>query len=407
MILKLSKKDRNVKGEITLNASKSISNRLLIIQALCKDSFTIANLSNARDTLTLKELLAKYKNQKVLDAGAAGTTFRFLTAFLAFQPGIQVLTGTERMKKRPIGVLVDALRSLGAKINYLDKEGFPPIEIAERKASDTFELEIPANISSQFISAILLIAPTLSNGLKLNLIGKIVSRPYLLMTLEIMKSCGIDYSFEGNKIQIKAQNYVGHDHYVEADWSAASYFYSIAALAEKATIKLNGLKKESTQGDSCIKEIMKTFGVQTTFDDHSILLTKDKDSNIKEFTYNFEHCPDLAQTLSVLCAGRGVYAQLEGLSTLKIKETDRIEALKKELAKFKVALKTNEDSIHQMGKALVNGQEVSTYEDHRMAMAFAPLALGSGISIEDPEVVVKSYPNFWKDLESLDFSLKR
>ena len=405
MTLGLSKKDKTIKGEIFLNSSKSISNRLLIIRALCEDAFEIENLSEAQDTQTLLALLEKYKNQKVLDAGAAGTTFRFLTAFLAFQKGTQVLTGSERMKQRPIGVLVDALRSLGAEINYLEKEGYPPIELKEGKQNGKHELSIPAHISSQFISALLLIAPSLENGLNIQLQGKIISKPYLIMTLELMKDHGINYSFNGNVIKLAAQKYQGKAQSVEADWSAASYFYSLACLAEKVDLKLHGLHEKSIQGDSQICKIMESFGVLSEFNKSTLNISKTKNADLKRFTYDFEACPDIAQTMSVICAGKGIYAELKGLSTLKIKETDRIEALKKELAKFKVAVNTDDDSLVQMGKSIVNGQLIKTYEDHRMAMAFAPLALGSGLVIEDPDVVNKSYPNFWKDLEILGFKL--
>ena len=406
MILNLSKKGKTVEGEITLNSSKSISNRLLIIQALCEEAFEIKNISQAKDTQTLIELLAKVNQEKTLDAGAAGTTYRFLTAYLSFQQGVQILTGSQRMKERPIGILVDALRQLGAQIDYLEKEGYPPLSIDSPKQSDVNELNIPAHVSSQYISALLLIAPSLKNGLRIKLDGKIVSKPYLTMTLDLMKEYGIDYSFENNLIKVAPQSYKAKEYFVEADWSAASYYYSIAALSTEAKIKLHGLKKNSLQGDACICKIMEEFGVSTSFENNSISISKFKDPILKKFSYNFENCPDLAQSVSVVCAGKGVYAELSGLATLKIKETDRIKALKSELRKFKVAVNAKEDEIFQIGKSLVNGQLVNTYEDHRMAMAFAPLAIGSAILIEDPDVVQKSYPEFWNDLEKLGFQLK-
>ena len=410
-LIHLSKTDKVVKGEITLNASKSISNRLLIIRALCEENFDIQNLSSALDTVTLQKLLLNLEqNKTTFDAGAAGTTYRFLTAYLAFQNGTQVLTGSERMKNRPIGILVDALRAIGANIKYLEKENYPPLEISEPTLAKINELRIPANISSQYISALLLLAPTMPNGLKIILEGEIVSLPYLKMTLNLMEEFGIDHDFSNNKIEIAPQKYKGKSFTVEADWSAASYYYALAALSETCEIKLNGLHQKSIQGDACIKDIMQSFGVSSRFESDQLILEKDNKTSFDFFHYDFTACPDLAQTVSVTVAGIGSSATLMGLSTLRIKETDRIEALRIELEKVNVKLVCNTDSILQDGKVDIKNNtppQFDTYEDHRMAMAFASLALLGNVKISEPSVVVKSYPDFWKDLEELGFKIEK
>lgn len=408
--INLKKLDSEAIGDITLSGSKSISNRVLIIKALCKQAFTIQNLSTSDDTVTLQSLLAS--NSEVLDAHHAGTTFRFMTAYIATQTGnTRKLTGSERMQKRPIGPLVDALRTLGAEIQYDAAEGFPPLEI---KGSQLLggEVTIAAGISSQFISALLLIAPTLQKGQVLKLDGELVSRSYIMMTLRIMEYFGVSHTWVGDTITVARQDYVAKDFYVEADWSAASYFYSVAAISSKADITLRGLHKNSLQGDIAIAAICEKFGVQTTYFDDHINLQKNADAKAPDMIeYDFLLCPDIAQTVSVMCAATGTQGLFTGLKTLYIKETDRVAALQNELQKVGVFLTKLPEKFSaksgityhmQEGKAIsTNLPSFATYKDHRMAMAFAPLALLFDIDIQDKDVVSKSYPNFWMDFKSL------
>ncbi len=406
----LSAAATDLRGRIELTGSKSIANRALIIQALTPGGFPLHRLAAADDTQRLQELLRS--DEEVLDAGPAGTTFRFLTAYLCRRPGTQVLTGTERMKQRPIGILVDALRELGAEIEYVEKEGFPPLRIGESALAKTNELSISAGTSSQFISALLLIAPTLPIGLRLTLTGELVSRPYIQMTLNLLAHFGATSTWEGETIVVPTQPYRSREFTVEADWSAASYYYSLAALSDTADLQLDGLFADSVQGDSVVQEIYRGFGVNTEFNATGLRLTKAADAPVPAlFDYNFTDCPDVAQTLAVTCAGRGVQAIMTGLKTLKIKETDRVAALRTELAKVGVHLnklpakfspRSTEEHFMQEGRAAFSEEPVfATYEDHRMAMALAPLALLGRIGIEDPMVVVKSYPGFYDDLGRL------
>lgn len=406
--LHIRKSNANIIGEITLAGSKSISNRVLIIQALCKTPFAISKLANAQDTQTMQALLSNA--QEVYDVGPAGTTFRFLTAYLALQEGTQILTGSERMKNRPIGILADALNELGAEIEYMGREGYPPLKIHPPKnIGQTNQLSIAAGVSSQYISALLMIAPTLPNGLNLTLEGKIVSRPYIQMTLNIMAYFGIDYQWDDQTISIRPQPYQARDFVVEADWSAASYYYTLAAFSDKLDLQLNGLFEESVQGDAVIAKMMTHFGIQSDFNAKGVRLTK-KHHTIDDFKYNFLQCPDIAQTLAVICGGLGVKGHFLGLETLKIKETDRVNALYQELAKVGVDfIEQPDQSCIVSGKAAQPIEKLSfaTYEDHRMAMAFAPLAvLLEEFEVEEPLVVGKSYPDFWKDLEKLGFVCK-
>lgn len=411
----IQKSDQRLIGEITLAGSKSISNRALIMQALCEADFPIHRLANAKDTQLLQSLLNR--DEAVLDAGAAGTTFRFLTAYLAIQPGVQVLTGTERMKQRPIKILVEALRQLGATIHYMEQEGYPPLEIGQPTDEDrTNQLTIAADTSSQYISALLMIAPVLPNGLELTLIGKMVSRPYIEMTLAMMQYFGIQFTWEGNVITVPPQAYQARPFIVEADWSAASYYYAMAAFAEEVDLQLNGLFENSTQGDAALVSMMKKFGINTEFNSEGIRLRKSGMAPQPVFEYDFIECPDLAQTLAVVCAGTSVHGVFTGLETLRIKETDRIAALKNELAKVgaimaalppRFSSKTDKQYFSVEGPVTVENTPVfSTYEDHRMAMAFAPLALFAPVKIEDPAVVEKSYPDFWEDLKKLGFEVE-
>lgn len=402
----VSKKDKNISGTITLTGSKSICNRALLIRALTGEDFPIHKIAAAKDSQTLIELL---HNQSIVrDAGPAGTTYRFMTAFLALQDGEQVLTGSERMKQRPIGILAEALKSLGADIEYLENEGYPPLRIGSPSANfgKNNKVAIPANVSSQYISALLMIAPCLPNGLELTLTGDIVSVPYIKMTLNLMAHFGVSHAWQDQTIIVKPQPYEAKPFTVEADWSAASYHYALAAFAEECDLQLNGLFENSVQGDSALVEMMTHFGVQTTFNEAGVRLTKGEKVDGK-FVYDFLECPDLAQTIAVICGGMGVEGHFSGLRTLKIKETDRVAALYEELKKVGVAFTEQADgSCIVSGKATLPTETPSfaTYEDHRMAMAFAPLAMQIGtIHIQEPKVVGKSYPAFWKDWAELGF----
>ncbi len=400
----ISKSDRAIKGRIRLAGSKSISNRVLLIRALCEKSFDIHHLANAKDTELLHELLQGAGT--IYDAGPAGTTYRFLTAYLSLQEGTQILTGSERMKQRPIGILVDALRHVGAEIEYLEKEGFPPLRIKSgNKIAINKPLTIDAGVSSQYISALLLIAPSLPNGLTLDLDGDVVSVPYIQMTLNIMEYFGIEYTWDKNRIVIPSQVYKERDFTVEADWSAASYYYEMVALASEADLYLDGLQKESLQGDAAIVQIMEHFGVKTTFTGTGIHLTKVA-PNRNILQYDFVNCPDLAQTVVVTCAATDTKCKFTGLKTLRIKETDRIAALNAELKKVGSSFEPcfEKDCFAVQYRAEWSDTPVfSTYEDHRMAMAFAPLALLGRIEVEDWDVVGKSYPEFWNDLKKIGF----
>jgi 3-phosphoshikimate 1-carboxyvinyltransferase len=418
MIYEISKSDRRIVGDITLDGSKSISNRLLIIKALCKKPFEIHNLSTSKDTQTLNQLLNQ-QSGNVFDCGAAGTTFRFLTAHLALQQGTQILTGSERMKQRPIGKLVAALRSLGCNINYLENEGYPPLEIHAPNTLTINELSIAADTSSQYITALLLVAPTLPNGLRLTLEGTIVSLPYINMTLALMQHFGVEHAWEGNTIVVKKQEYTSKDITVEADWSAASYYYALAAFADDLDLTLRGLFKNSLQGDSIATELGVHFGIDTQFDENTegVLTLKKSGNPVTDlFEWDFLKCPDIAQTFAVMCAGTGVQGLFTGLETLFIKETDRVAALKKELSKggvvfAKLPMRFSKRSQKQFFSVegttnFDNTPTFPTYEDHRMAMSFAPLAMLHPVRIEDPSVVNKSYGNFWRDLTTLGFEIK-
>ena len=402
----------SLKGTVALAGSKSISNRVLMIRAFSGRDFPIAGLGNAADTVTLQRLLASAAQTSVepLDAGPAGTTFRFLTAYLAAQEGTQVLTGSERMQQRPIGLLVDALRELGARIDYLEKEGYPPLRIRSPQGLGRVAvLSIPADTSSQYITALLLLAPTLPAGLQLKLEGTIVSRPYIEMTLRLMQYFGVRHRWEGNLIAVPPQTYQPQPFRVEADWSAASYYYALAVLFPDTDLALCGLYADSLQGDAVLAEMMEPFGITTVFEPEGVRLRKNGKPLPQDFEYDFLRCPDLAQTLAVICAAVGARGRFSGLETLRIKETDRIAALQAELAKVGVALRAEDPgqgSFVLQGRAKVQGRPVfSTYHDHRMAMAFAPLSVLGDILVEDPEVVGKSYPTFWEDLRTLGFSI--
>jgi 3-phosphoshikimate 1-carboxyvinyltransferase len=401
-MLKLSfdNKSKNLDVKIDLPSSKSQSNRLLIIDALCEQNSTLENLSQARDTQTMIRLLKSQTS--ILDVLDAGTTMRFLTAYTCVKGIKTILTGSKRMKERPIHILVEALQKLGAEIDYLEKEGYPPISIKNFEQKQR-QIDIRGDVSSQYISALVMIAPLLPLGLELNLVGIVNSKSYIKMTLALMQDFGIQFDWneenQRNLITIEPQKYQSKAYYVESDWSAASYWYALVALADDdSKVYLTGLKEKSLQGDSVLVEMMKAFGVHSTFDQGGVLLQKKK-NDISHFEQDFSDCPDIAQTLAVVCACKGISAHFTGLESLKIKETDRLIALQNELQKFGAVLHIKNDSeLLIEAKTLVKSDvPIETYEDHRMAMAFAPLFLDFDIEIENPEVVVKSYPSFWED----------
>ena len=398
----LSKKDSQISAEISIGGSKSETNRLLILNALYENPIQLSNISDSADSRLLQSALSSDSTQ--IDIHHAGTAMRFLTAYFAIQKNrTVVLTGSDRMKERPIGVLVDALRSLGAEISYLDKEGFPPLKIQGGKLTTNF-VEVEANISSQFITALLLIAPKLPKGLHIQLNGKITSRPYLEMSLKLLNQVGISTEFKGNTIRILPQtNLENKIHRIESDWSSASYFYSIAALSDSVEIKLDTFFSNSLQGDSEVVEIYKNyFGVQTQFVGNQILLSKIPNFNFNEVILDLNRTPDLAQTIAVTCTGLKLKCKLSGLETLKIKETDRLLALQNELAKIGAKVELTNASLEIQDFFEVSEIPlIKTYNDHRMAMSFAPLVVFQDLEIENPKVVEKSYPNFWEDFEKL------
>jgi 3-phosphoshikimate 1-carboxyvinyltransferase len=436
----LTKKTKTATGTVQLTGSKSECNRALIIEALSKGKVKVENMSNAADAVTLKGILSgldmefpKFMMQvttithnsngnviketvhpqeksdtlvKKVDIGPAGTAMRFLTAYLTLRDGKEIiLTGSERMKQRPIGILVDALRKMGASIKYEKNEGFPPLRIKGGFEQLTNSISIKGNISSQYITALLLIASQLPQGLELHIEGDLTSKPYVEMTLAILQQAGIQHQWNGNVISIANQEFKETSLLVEPDWSAASYWYAIAALSDEADLFLPGLTQYSLQGDSVITEIMANFGITSQFKDDGVHLQKEV-KPIARKIFDLKECPDLAQTIIVVCAALGHDASFTGLETLKIKETNRVKALQNELAKIGVKLiekgqvyKLDCSEKHIPAKVFIN-----TYEDHRMAMAFAPLALlVPEVEFEDADVVEKSYPAFWSDLEKVGF----
>jgi 3-phosphoshikimate 1-carboxyvinyltransferase len=392
-------------GRVSLPASKSEANRALIIRALSGQEFPIHNLSDANDTQLLNRLLSTPVGPEV-SAEDAGTVMRFLTAYYAITNQQLTLTGTARMCQRPIGVLVDALRTLGAKIDYVGQEGFPPLQLKGFDYAGSNQLSVRADISSQYISALLMIAPLLPHGLELTLEGKIGSEPYIRMTLAQMTYFGVQANFAGNTITVPAQGYHGREYTVESDWSAASYWYSMVALAQEADITLPALRSDSLQGDSVLPELMAPFGVQTTFTEEGVRLTKGSIHPILH-RIDFSDCPDLAQTIAASAAGMQIEVEMTGLESLIIKETDRIQAIQNELPKLGAALVETKSGVFKVipGKEAKNDGTIHTYEDHRMAMAFAPIALKQDLVIEDPAVVKKSYPRFWEALEEAGFQI--
>ncbi len=387
MNYKISHPTKVVECEINLPSSKSISNRLLIIQSLCKENFTIENLSDSDDTKYLQRAFLSQEN--IIDVEHAGTSFRFLTSYLSIQNGQEfILTGSDRMKERPIKELVSVLQKMGAKIEYLENEGFPPLKIIGTDLEGG-KIEIDGGISSQFITSILLISPILKDGILMKINEELVSKPYVKMTLKLMKEFGIESDWTNNIITINHQKYIPKDYTVEADWSAASFWFEIVSLSNRCNVKLNGLQQNSIQGDKKSIEIFNNLGVDSTFDNGTLILTKNQ--TISPFqTYDLIETPDLYQPLRCALFSKNIEANLSGIQTLKDKETDRVLSVETELKKL--------DSI----------KIIDTYKDHRMAMSFAPLCLRFGeLQINDVEVVSKSYPDFWEDLKKSGFIISR
>ena len=397
----------SIEATILLPASKSISNRALIIHALGNGNHPLDNLSDCDDTQVMIRALRAQPGETI-DIMAAGTAMRFLTAYLSVTPGNHIITGTQRMQQRPIQILVNALRELGANIEYLANEGFPPLRIQGTTLKKS-HISLPGNVSSQYISALLMIAPSLTNGLTLTLTGDIISRPYINLTLQLMKDFGAQATWvNDHELKVEPHPYHSRPFYVESDWSAASYWYQIAALSFKTTITLPGLFSNSTQGDSKVADIFRLLGVETQYKGKTVILHK-KGEIAKRLDYNFINQPDLAQTFVVTCALMGIPFRFSGLQSLKIKETDRMAALICEMRKLGYILRESEGSILSWeGERCERTYEaIDTYEDHRMAMAFAPACLVlPDIYINDPHVITKSYPRYWEDLQIAGFTIK-
>ncbi|MCK8143289.1 3-phosphoshikimate 1-carboxyvinyltransferase [Flavobacterium sp. I-SCBP12n] len=407
MNLLLQTTHSNLKAQIPVTGSKSETNRLLLLQALFPN-ITLANTSNSDDSEVMQKALnadLSSRETRDLNIHHAGTAMRFLTAYFATQEGREVvLTGSQRMTERPIKVLVDALKQLGAQITYEKQEGFPPIRIKGQKITSN-KVSIPANVSSQYISALLLIAPKLDNGIELTLVGEITSVPYIKMTLALLNDLDIQTSFEGNIIKVfPKQEVETKEMVVESDWSSASYFFSLVALSETASITLTSYKENSLQGDSALVEIYKKMGVISNFENNTLSLSKVPNFKPEILNLDLNNTPDIAQTIVVTCLGLGIGCHLTGLHTLKIKETDRLEALRVELTKLGATISVTNDSLTLQPSYTINHNvKIATYNDHRMAMSFAPLALKVPIIIENADVVSKSYPDFWEDMKSLGF----
>lgn len=421
MNLLLQSKILNLKSKIEITGSKSETNRLLLLQALFP-SITLENTSNSDDSEVMIKALKEFNSQsgippsgvRGLDIHHAGTAMRFLTAYFAVNEGREVvLTGSQRMTERPIKLLVEALQQLGALISYENEEGYPPIRIKGQKITKN-KVSIPANVSSQYISALLLIAPKLENGIELTLDGEITSIPYIKMTLALLNEIGVETTFEGNKIVVSPLLEIppsGVRGLVESDWSSASYFFSIVALSEIGTeITLSSYKQNSLQGDSDLVEIYAKMGITTRFEENKITLIKQPNFKLETLNLDLNNTPDIAQTIVVTCLGLGIGCHLTGLHTLKIKETDRLEALRIELTKLGANISVTNDSLTlepSTNDVILKNVAISTYNDHRMAMAFAPLALKVPIIIENAEVVSKSYPAFWEDLIGIGIGVEK
>lgn len=405
MHITLQKSKIAKQSSVKITGSKSESNRLLLLQALYPE-FELENVSNSDDSCLMTDALAS--SSQIVDIHHAGTAMRFLTAYFSIQEGREtVLTGSKRMKERPIKILAEALQDLGADIDYVENEGFPPIKITGKKLTK-HQVTLKANVSSQYISALLLIASKLENGLELTLEGEITSVPYINMTLSLLDEIGVESSFVGNVITVKPniKKLTSKVLTVESDWSSASYYFSIVALSDVGTeITLSAYKENSLQGDSVLVEIYKHFGVASVFNGNSVTLKKEALS-LEPLELDLKNAPDIAQTIAVTCFALGVSCDLIGLHTLKIKETDRLVALKTEIEKLGGEVTITDKSLHLSASNTIKELvPIATYNDHRMAMAFAPLALKTSIIIEEAAVVSKSYPTFWKDLKSIGFQI--
>ncbi|MAH60012.1 MAG: 3-phosphoshikimate 1-carboxyvinyltransferase [Flavobacteriaceae bacterium] len=400
--LTLRHQSGNLHGRIQITGSKSESNRMLLLQALYP-KITLDNLSNSDDTVAMKSGLESDKN--MVDIGHAGTSMRFLSAYYStLENQEKILTGSSRMQERPIGVLVDALRQLGADISYLKNEGYPPLLIKGKRLTAS-EVRLSANISSQYITALMLIAPSLPDGLCLYLEGKITSIPYIEMTLSLLHKIGVDAIFSGQHIQVFPKKDITQiTHAVESDWSSASYYFSMVALAKEADVSLSTYKKDSLQGDRVLMDVYQQFGVKSSIENNTLALKK-QTMGSTHVQLDLSDAPDIAQTIAVTCYGLGLSCSLTGLHTLKIKETDRLVALQNELSKLGATIEITDKSLHlhKRTNPIRPNVLIETYHDHRMAMAFAPLGLLVPIRIQDADVVTKSYPGFWKDLEQNGF----
>ena len=408
MNLKLQHANKIFQASLQITGSKSETNRALILRALYQE-ITILNVSSSDDSKVLIDALQR--TEGTVDVHHAGTAMRFLTAYFAASSGVEVvLTGSERMQQRPIGVLVKALQELGASISYLGKEGFPPLKISGKTLQKS-NTNLRADVSSQFISALLLVAPSLPNGLQLTLEGEMTSKPYVAMTLALLQQLKINASIKENTIVIQHKPIVQATTIViESDWSSASYFYSFVALSEEMKIILKNYKTESLQGDSALMQLYEKLGVTTIMNkkDASITLSKNQNRSLSNFKADLSDTPDIAQTIAVTCFALGLACDLTGLHTLKIKETDRLVALQQELQKLGAEVRISEDSLHlKSATSIVPNISINTYNDHRMAMAFAPLALKTEISILDAQVVTKSFPTFWEVISSLGISISQ
>ena len=405
MNIKIDHLSGRCEGSLRITGSKSETNRLLLLQALFK-GFQLENISNSDDSKVMQEALES--TSEVVDVHHAGTAMRFLTAYFSHLEGNEVvLTGSTRMQQRPIKILVDALRSIGASIVYEKAEGFPPIRIKGKKLLGG-TISLPADTSSQYISALLLLGTVLEKGLKLNLVGKITSIPYIKMTLTLLNNLGITTGFKDQLFWVDSTKKIKRiNQVVESDWSSASYFFSIVALAKKAKISLTSFKKSSLQGDVDLLDIYEQLGVSSRFEEDTLHLKKENKPLPNSIQLDLTKTPDIAQTIAVSCYGLGVGCDLVGLHTLKIKETDRLEALHVELTKLGATIKVTNESLHLSPDTnFIENCSISTYNDHRMAMAFAPLALKIPLQIEESSVVSKSYPDFWNDLRKLNFEIK-
>tara|TARA_X000000950_G_scaffold161103_1_gene197063 strand:+ start:1033 stop:2247 length:1215 start_codon:yes stop_codon:yes gene_type:complete len=401
-MIEIANKNKAIYGTVALESSKSISNRLLIIKQLSKSKIEIQNLSTSNDTKILSKILNEYQTKKNIYCQNAGTALRFVVAFLAAKEGIWKVSGSKRMHERPIKPLIDCLAELGTEIKYLGKKGFPPIEIRSKKLKSK-KLSLPGDISSQFISALLLVAPTIENGLNLEITSKILSKPYINMTLDLMNEFGIEYSWKNNLIKVQEQSYLGKSIHVENDWSAASFWYSFLALSKSGEIKIPNLYANSIQGDSILSIIYSKLGIKTEFNEDSIILSKTKNT-AKEIELDLSNHPDLALPIIVTCAGLGTKAHLMGLESLKIKESNRLECIKTELEKFNVISYVSDSSIKiiENQKILQPISIIECHDDHRIPMSIAPLIMKvDSIKFTDKEVVNKSYPKFWQDLRKV------